>query len=275
MNIYPKTCRNLVGIDALMPFIEKYKGVELQFFDEKAPMERFEFESVIDNLMKKCSCVKEVTIHPPLSLYDIEYIISKDINIVKEQFETMVKLSRKYNIKLNIVYHTMLQFKGHLALTVDKIKECLKILEGENVTLLIENLFMFFERRCTAYELADYLNHPNCKVCMDICHLHCRANIDKKDINEYIKDYLDKTLCEKYTYQVHFASALNNDGYVDHKTHGRKHDSLESMIDDLRLLKEYGMEKCNYITEVSEEDYDLRADQVKELEMLEQVASEE
>ena len=32
MNIYPKTCRNFVGIDTLMPFIKKYGGVELQFF---------------------------------------------------------------------------------------------------------------------------------------------------------------------------------------------------------------------------------------------------
>mgnify|MGYP004457500669 FL=1 len=32
MNIYPKTCRNFVGLENLMPYIEKYKGVELQFF---------------------------------------------------------------------------------------------------------------------------------------------------------------------------------------------------------------------------------------------------
>lgn len=275
MNIYPKTCRNFEGLDKIIKYVEKYKGIELQFFDEQGPMNRFEFESVIDNLVQRVPTIKEITIHPPLNLYDIEYVISKDINIIKEQFELLVKLSRKYNIKMNIIYHTMLNLEGHKALTIDKIKECLKILEGENVTVCIENIFMFFEKKCTAYELAAYIDHPNLKVCFDLCHLYCRAHIDKMDVREYAKKYLDKKLCQKYTYQIHFSYTADNDGYINKYTHGRRHLNIDDLREDVELLKEYNISNCNYITEISEEDYLSRKDQVEELDMLEEVLNKE
>lgn len=274
MNIYPKTCKNFIGLDKMMSFVEKYKGVELQFFDENNQiMSAFEFESVIYKLMEKIPYLKEITIHPPLCYYDIENIMFKDINIIKEQFEVMVKLSRKYNIKINMVYHTTIDFKTHKELTLDKLSKLLKILEGENVTLLLENIFMFSEEECTVYQIADYLKHPNLKVCFDICHMYCRANINKQDIYEYAKGYLNPELCKKYTYQVHFSYTADNDGYVNFKaTHGLVHPSIEELRYDVELLKKYNMDNCNYITEISEKDYESRKDQYKELKMLEEVS---
>ena len=32
MNIYPKTSVNFEGLDKLIGYVEKYKGIELQFF---------------------------------------------------------------------------------------------------------------------------------------------------------------------------------------------------------------------------------------------------
>ncbi len=270
MKIYPKTSSNFEGLDELMPYVNKDKGIELQFFNENGNMARFEFKEVVENLMKKVPDLKEVTIHPPLELYEIECIISKDINIIKEQLDIMIELTRKYDIKMNIVYHTLINFEVHKELTLNKIRELLKIIEGEKVTILLENIFMFFEKRCTVYEIADYFDHPNLRVCFDICHLHCRANINKQNVEEYAKAYIDKGLCERYTYQVHFSYTVNDDGYVDKKTHGRAHPNIEELRKDLRLLKEYGMDKCNYITEVSEENYLLRKDQISELKMLEE-----
>lgn len=276
MNIYPKTCRNFVGMETLMPFIKKYGGVELQFFDENPGeiLAPFEFVSRVDALVERVPEIKEVTIHPPLSHYDIEHVLAKDINMLKTQFEELVEVSKEHNIKVNMVYHTMVDFEYHKALTLDKLRELLKILEGSQVKIVLENIFMFMEKKCTVYQIAQAIDHPNLMCCFDICHLHCRANIDKKDVREYAKNYLDKELCKKYTYQVHFSYTANNDGYVDKKTHGVGHTNVDDLRDDFMLLKEYNMTDCNIITEVAEEDYSSRKDQFRELVMLEMVANE-
>ena len=272
MNIYPKTCKRLEGLDKMEEYLKKCKGVELQFFNENGIAAPFEIKESIDNLMEKYPYVKEITIHPPLSCYEIECILFKDIEIIKTQLKECVELSRKYNIKINLLYHTLWNFKLHEALTLDKIRELLKLIEGENVILLLENIFMFFENTCTVFEVAEAINHPNLKVCFDICHLYCRANIERKNVRDYAKSYLNPELCKKHIYQVHFSAALNNDGYVDKKTHGRAHESMDDLKNDFELLKEYNMTDCNFITEVSEEDYIARTDQLKELKMLEELA---
>ncbi len=271
MNIYPKINLNFEGLDKLINYVEKYKGIELQFFDEKGIMEQIDIKTPVEKLIKKVPYIKEITIHPPLCNYDIEHIIFKDINIIKEQLDTVVELSRKYNIKINLLYHTEIDIIKHKELTIEKIKELLKIIEGENVILLLENLFMFDEKECTVFKLAEYINHPNLKVCFDICHMYCKANIYKTDIESFANKYLNSQLCKKYIYQVHFSYTANNDGYIERKTHGRVHDNIEKLKYDLDLLKKYNMDKCNYITEVSEDNYDLRVDQLKELKMLEEL----
>lgn len=274
MNIYPKVSDDLTGLEALRPYVEKSKGIELQFFDQNGILERFNFENSIDELVKRVPEIKEVTIHPPLSNYDLELVLAKDVTIIEEQLKKMVELSRKYNIKMNIIYHTLVNIKIHRALTVDKIRNLLKIIEGENVTFLVENIFMFFEKTCTVFELCEEINHPQFKVCFDTTHLYCRANIDKTDVYEYAAKYLDKELCKKHIYQVHFAAALNGDGYVNHKTHGRVHPSIEEVARDLEFMKEYNMDNCNYISEVSEDDYSIRVDQKQEIKWMYEVIGE-
>lgn len=271
MNIYPKTSVNFEGLDKLRDYVEKYKGIELQFFDENGIMGQIDIKTPIEKLMEKVPSIKEITIHPPLCNYNIENIMFKDINIIKEQLNTVVELSKKYNIKINLLYHTEWNFIMHKALTIDKIKDLLKIIEGENVTLLLENVYMFDEKECTVFKLAEYINHPNLKVCFDICHMYCKANIYKTNIENFARKYLDPEICKKYIYQVHFSYTVNNDGYIDRKTHGRGHSNIEDLKYDLDLLKRYNMGKCNYITEVSEDNYNLRVDQLKELDMLEEL----
>jgi len=274
MNIYPKTNKDFEGIETLMPYIKKYGGVELQFFNENGLMEPFDFSSRVDALMEKIPDLKEITIHPPLAHYDIENIMAKNINIIEDQFKQLVALSRKYNIKINMVYHTMIDIDYHRQLTIEKLKELLKILEGSNVKIVLENLCMFMEKKCTVYQICQEIDNPNLMVCFDICHLHCRANIDKADIHEYAKKYLDPQLCKKYTYQVHFSYTANNDGYIDKKTHGIMHTNIEELREDFEILREYNMTDCNIITEIAENDYLSRKDQFRELVMLEKVANE-
>ena len=50
------------------------------------------------------------------------------------------------------------------------------------------------EKKCTVYQICDEIDSSNLKVCMDVTHLHCRANILKMDVREYAKEYLDEVV---------------------------------------------------------------------------------
>lgn len=274
MKIYPKTSSKLEGLDKMMEYVQKYKGVELQYFDENGIIAPFDIATPVEKLMEKIPYLEEITIHPPLCYYDIELVLFKDMEIVEEQLQTLLELSKKYDIKINLLYHTEWNFTKHKELTIDKIRKLVKMIENSKVKLIFENIFMFSENTCTAFEIAKEVDSPNCGVCFDICHLYCRANIDKKNVEEYAEKYLDADLCKKYIHQVHFSDTKDGDGYLDHKkTHGRMHDNIQGVEYDYNLLKKYNMDKCNYITEISEEDYTKRDDQLQELKWLDKVAN--
>lgn len=276
MKIYPKTSVKFEGLDKMMEYVEKYKGVELQYFDENGIIAPFDIKTPVEKLMGIVPDLEEVTLHPPLCDYDIELILFRDENIVKNQLKDLLELSQKYNIKINLLYHTMWNYKKHKVLTIEKIRNLVKMIEGSKVKLIFENIFMFPEKTCTVFEIARDIDSPNFGVCFDICHLYCRTNIDKANVEEYAAKYLDPELCGKYIHQVHFSDTKNNDGYLDHKkNHGKVHDSIEGVKYDYDLLSRYNMDKCNYITEVSEDDYTLRCDQIQEIKWLDKVANKE
>jgi hypothetical protein len=90
----------------------------------------------------------------------------------------------------------------------------------------------------------------------------------KISLNEYLNTYLNKEDCKKYIQQIHFAGTLDNDGVIDKRTHGRMHDSWESFEEDFNILKRFGIENKIIVTEVSEDDYSTRKDQIEEIKML-------
>ena len=51
----------------------------------------------------------------------------------------------------------------------------------------------------------------------------------------------------------------------------RMHPSIQSLKEDFDLLKKYGIDEKNIVTEVSEDDYSTRVDQLKEIQMLEEL----
>lgn len=275
MKIYPKTNKYFEGLDSLMEYVEKDKGIEIQFFNEHGPMSSFEIKSVIDETLKRIPDIKEITIHPPLVNYEIEDVLMKDKTIIENQLKDICELSQKYDITINMLYHTEQNIIKAREILIPWLKRLLKIIEGKKVRILIENLFMFFEDKCSVLEIAKEIDNPQLRVCIDVCHLYCNAHIYKKSIEEFLDGYmLDKDICKKYVYQVHFATALNNDGYIDHKTHGRKHENYESLVHDYNLMKKYGLDDCNYVVEVSENDYVKRPDQIEEIKMLNKAIKE-
>ena len=273
MKIYPKISPQDYGSE-MEDRIKKSEGIEIQFFNEKDITEPFNFENEIRKNKARYPHLKEITVHPPLDDYNIELIFLKDEKIFKDQLKKLVQLSKELNLELNIIYHTYMPVRQYIATKLDvRIEKYLKMLKGTRVTVLIENLFMMLDEKeeCSAIEICKHINHPNLRCCLDTTHIHCKANILKKDFYEMINKELNSQDCEKYIKQIHFAATLNNDGYIDKKTHGRKHPNIQELKNEYDWLEKLGLADKNYITEVSEEDYYSREKQLEEIMMLEEI----
>lgn len=277
MKIYPKLSYQDFD-EEMKQIVLQSEGIELQFFDENGITSEFNFSDEIRKRKKEFPHLKEIVVHPPLNDYNIEHIILKDSKIIENQLKELVKLSEELDIKLAINYHTYWTKDQYVSTGLDKkIKELLKIIEGTKVVLLIENLFMILDGRigCPALEICKEINHPNLRTCIDTTHVHCKSNIWEIDFEKMINQDFNPDDCEKFVKQIHFAACLNNDGYIQKGTHGRVHPSEEELKKEVEWLKRYKMENKIFVTEVSEEDYYSRVDQIKEIKMLEKINQEE
>lgn len=273
MNIYPKLDKNFNGLKELEKYIKKDKGVELQFFHEDGVWGNYDFNTAINTLMKKIPSIKEITIHPPLDDYDIELVVLKAMKLLETKIEEAIKISKQYNIKINLLYHVGWNMKMMEQGAIERIEKSLNLLKETNVNIVLENIFGMneYKQKCTVIEICKKINNPHLRACIDVCHLHCMANIFKLDFDSFMKSYIEKDQASKYVYQIHFSDTKNNDGYINKETHGRKHDSLSEALQDYNILKLYNMTNANIITEISEENYNTRKDQVDEIKLLEKI----
>ena len=270
MKIYPKTNEYLEGIEEFEKTLKEYKGIEIQYFKKSdKELVDFKIEKPIEQILERYPYIEEITIHPPLCEYELEIVLLKDKNIFLNQIKTIVRLSKKYNIKINIVEHTRLLMSQAKLTIFPVLEKAKKIMKNTNTKIVFENIYMMEEQEnCSVIELCEYLNSENMKVCIDMCHLYCQAHIYKKKIEEFLEKYLNKEKCQRQVYQIHFAYTANEDGYIDRTTHAIMHPNEETLYYDAKLLCQYGMGDCNWITEVSEKDYSTRKDQVNEIKML-------
>lgn len=270
MKIYPKTNEYLEGIEEFEKTLKEYKGIEIQYFKKSdKELVDFKIEKPIEQILEMYPYIEEITIHPPLCEYELEIVLLKDKNIFLNQIKTIIRLSKKYNIKINIVEHTRLLMSQAKLTILPVLEKAKKIMKNTNTKIVFENIYMMEEQeKCSVIELCEYLNSENMKVCIDMCHLYCQAHIYKKKIEEFLEKYLNKEKCQRQVYQIHFAYTANEDGYIDRTTHAIMHPNEETLYYDAKLLCQYGMGDCNWITEVSEKDYSTRKDQVNEIKML-------
>ena len=270
MKIYPKTNEYLEGIEEFEKTLKEYKGIEIQYFKKSdKELVDFKIEKPIEQILERYPYIEEITIHPPLCEYELEIVLLKDKNIFLNQIKTIVRLSKKYNIKINIVEHTRLLMSQAKLTILPVLEKAKKIMKNTNTKIVFENIYMMEEQEnCSVIELCEYLNSENMKVCIDMCDLYCQAHIYKKKIEEFLEKYLNKEKCQRQVYQIHFAYTANEDGYIDRTTHAIMHPNEETLYYDAKLLCQYGMGDCNWITEVSEKDYSTRKDQVNEIKML-------
>ena len=269
MIIYPKTSENLEGLEYLKRYAEEYRGIEIQLLSYEQTQQIT--YNVIKQLKSQIPQLEEVTIHLPIREdFNFEALAFSKINFEKERLKMLCEASQEFNMKLNLLYHTRWNYiSWNNSGAIDRMKELLEVIQNTNVNILIENIYAIVERKeCSVLKVAKQIDNEHLKVCLDTCHLHCVANMFKISLNEYLNTYLNKEDCMKYIQQIHFAGTLNNDGVIDKKTHGRMHDSWESFEEDYNVLKRFGIENKIIVTEVSEDDYSTRKDQIEEIKML-------
>lgn len=277
MKIYPKLSAQKFGKE-MEEIILKSEGIEIQFFNENGITEEFNFEDEIRRKKLEFPNLKEIVVHPPLDDYHLELLMMKDEKIVEKQLKKLVELSEELDIKMAIIYHTLWTKNQYVSTNLaTRLKNLLKIVEGKRVVVLIENLFMMLDelKGCSALEICKTINHPNLKMCLDTTHAHCKANIWKLKFEEMLENDFNPEDCAKYVKQIHFAATLDNDGYTKKETHGRVHPNIDEVKKELEWLNKYKMLDKNFITEVSEEDYYSRKDQIREIEMLKKLNQEE
>ena len=272
-NLMPKISSILEQTIPLKDYINKYQKIEIQFFRKEEGETVFNFETTIREYSKIFN-FKEVTIHPPLEHYELEYILFRNKEGFLESVKKAVELSKELNIKINLLYHARWEFEFLKYAITDTIREAIEIIGDTNVILILENSTMVAERKhCSVLDFCEYIGSPKLKFCLDICHIYCQANMYKMDIYEHIGKYLDKDKCSKYLYQIHFSYTAKNDGYIDKKTHGIIHPNEEEVAKDIRILKDYAgfTDKTIWVTEVGEKNYTTREDQIQEIRWLEEI----
>jgi len=183
MKIYPKTNEYLEGIEEFEKTLKEYKGIEIQYFKKSdKELVDFKIEKPIEQILERYPYIEEITIHPPLCEYELEIVLLKDKNIFLNQIKTIVRLSKKYNIKINIVEHTRLLMSQAKLTILPVLEKAKKIMKNTNTKIVFENIYMMEEQEnCSVIELCEYLNSENMKVCIDMCHLYCQAHIYKKE----------------------------------------------------------------------------------------------
>jgi len=271
-NIMPKVSSKLEQTECLKEYLLKYKKAEIQFFNKEEGNIYFNFESEVRDYHKRYG-IKEFTIHPPLSRFELEYIVFRDKESFLKNVRKAVELSKELNIQINLLYHARWELEFLKYAITPIMKEALDIIGDNNVLILLENSTMVVDRKyMSVLEYCDYINNPKLKFCLDICHVYCHANMYKTDIHTCLKTLVNQEKYKKHLYQIHFSYTANNDGYIDEKTHGIVHPNKELLEYDVKLLKDYGAnENTIWVTEIGEKDYLNRPDQTMEIKWLEEV----
>lgn len=126
MRIYPKITaqKNSEEMDKI---VKESEGIEIQYFDENGIMSEFNFEDTIRMRKQQYPNLKEITVHPPLSNYNLEMVVCKDIKLVEKQLKKLVQLSEELNIETNMIFHTYWTKNQYIATGLaNKLKELFK-----------------------------------------------------------------------------------------------------------------------------------------------------
>lgn len=268
MNIVPKIsdvdCDNIGNISI---YLLKNDKLEIQLMDEDLEKSFLNVSKLVDNF----SHLKYIVLHMPFSIVNICYIYSNFE--VRKQFIRLIlnsiRLSLHRNIEIDILFHVGMRTGEFVGLGgIEFLNYIINIVEGTKVGFLVENAIINLSKgdneQDTIVTIFKSINSEKLKFCFDLCHWQSSEYVWNSPID------LDSSLLANLK-NVHFSMTLNRDGYKNKsETHSREHTSMRACLNDLKYMKEKGidLQSVNLITEISEIDYETRPRMRKELSYL-------
>lgn len=264
MNIYPK----IDDVEKLTT-ISKYirNGVEIH----SSQLDVNPVTQTAKDLLKEYKGIKEITIHAPMKMCDIEKAMTdENLPWLFDTIKTYVRLSKQYNIRINVLFHcshSYAYFQLNKQLWI--FHKIINMMKGSKTYLMLENVIEISITKSgqePIFSVVNMLRSKKVVICFDLCHAHAVINAMFPD--KTIEGIYSDNKARKTVRQIHFSDTKNNDGYKDMLTHSRAHDNIESLNKDLDLLKRLGMNKANVVVEIIDSDYATRPDQIAELKLL-------
>ncbi|MFI3260876.1 MAG: TIM barrel protein [bacterium] len=270
MEIFPKIDEKLKGIEYLHEYIKEAKGIEIQMLEMDYNTLEMNAYDPIKKILE-IHTFEEITVHTPIPFCDIEFYMFSSEEKFHNLLKYFMKISREFNVHINVLFHTSWDYKKHVIMTLDYFQRMLDLIKGSNVTILLENTFFINEDACTEILLCEHIDNDQLKICIDTCHVKIRAAIYKRNYPEYFEEYIAVGNMQKYIKQFHFSNNGNNDGYINKETHSNAHELDENFMEDINILIKNGLINKNFVTEINDDDYDYRINQKQEIDLLKQV----
>lgn len=270
--IFPKLIVPKVGED-----ISNGKPIEA-FIKDKIELQllstdMLKYKDFVKAWIDKYPRIETYILHIPflfVTVFDIysSQKLQREFNVFVSD---MIKLSMQYKKHFHILFHMATPMKTfEYCGGVEYVKYLDRLIQDTDVNFLVENSTFTLENRTKEggpfYQLVKQIDSPKIRCCFDICHNQINKNL-------YQSEYDLPADIGKYTKSIHFSSTLNHDGFIDKKTHGRAHENIGTLIDDLEFLQNHGFDLNTtfLVTEINEDDYVKRPDLIKELKNLEQI----
>lgn len=269
LNVMPKIDENqYIGEQEFVKYIKD--RVEIQLLDGNFMVG---FESV-KYIYSRLPQLKYIVLHLPERFVDIAFLHScykYEMQFIKLIVEC-IKYTCDKDLYIDILFHGRTNYLNFEDIGgIEFLEYITRLVRDTKVGFLIENslydpCIKDFDRDIIV-KILDNFKSEKLSMCLDICHLQASESFMKCDIS------LTKEQIKRIK-NIHFSMTVDNDGYRDkERTHGRVHDTLESLKKDLEYIEKKGikLKKVNLVTEINEEDYQHRPDMIKELKLFDSI----
>ncbi len=264
LRICPKIDDVYAGVDVISEYIEDM--IEIQMTTDINVV-----KNCIEKVMLEFPYVKEITIHSPMVYCDIEKNFEERIrlNFMIILIDVCNKLSSKYNVRINMLYHCANSFNYFQNKNLLWIfRRLIKMMKGNRTYLLLENVVdicLTRKGKEPCISTVKMLRTNKVKMCLDISHAYSVSTIYDRDL---LPIYSDNELA-KAVHQVHFSKYKKLEDDCTTNDHCENHSNLEEMDVDIQLLKDLNILSSNLVVEVIElEGYDLRKRELAEIKLL-------
>ena len=273
MLICPKIYVDKEENTPLTKYINSEHRAEIQMANQKDVPSRkgYDVAGTVDFAMEQFPDIKTLIVHLPLNDCYLEIIAAINPERLLEEMVSAVSAADKYDIDLYLLYHTAVMHDAVCRTLEDTLYKMLSIIKRRRITILVENAVFYPGKILPNLVLCNEFLQPQLKACVDTTHIKCQAKMYDTAPHQFMEEQLshfESNELNSIVKVIHFAQATENDGYIDKKTHGRRHENFDELKKDVDILEQCGIKDAIYVTEVSEDDYYSRVDQIWEIESL-------